>query len=78
MLVWLDADRAVVHFADLADLHAVKRLQAIVRQGSHSSDDLTEGRRDGLFWDLMQQNAIDQQRDVAATLDQRVPGSSGS
>jgi hypothetical protein len=26
----------------------------------------------GLFWDLMQQNAIDQQRDATTTLDQRV------
>jgi uncharacterized coiled-coil protein SlyX len=26
----------------------------------------------GLFWDLMQQNAIDKQRDATTTLDQRV------
>ena len=26
----------------------------------------------GLFWDLMQQNAINEQRDATSTLDQRV------
>jgi hypothetical protein len=33
MLVWLAADRAVVHFADAADVHARQAaLQAVVRQ----------------------------------------------
>ena len=33
MLVWLAADRAVVHFADIADVHGRQAaLQAIVRQ----------------------------------------------